>query len=263
MKQIVLCFLLLFTQVNAYSAGRCDMIFSEPISWNASQLEGLLDNPAYHDFFTSNNLFTKIFRFKTTQEFSPQRLLIAKNYDEVVYNFYKRMQILNFFKTGDLATSNVTAWVERKVLQEGLRSFVADHGHQFQSLSTYRKILAHTQSLLESFPLLQVVTSASHLPHVREASIPTAFMAKILVDGMAPHLAELQKIYPQQKNVDIYRRTQQALGVMVTIATIVLIYNQIEDDKQTVADAQKRNIFDNLDALEKSLDKLDQALDQK
>jgi len=254
-------FIIFFNSCFAFSAEQCSEIFATPlVEWDLSHVDSLITESQLQSFLTSDNVITRIFKFQIKSEMNPRKLLIAENYDEVVYNFYKRMRLLSILKTGDLSLKP-RDWVERTILREGLRGFVKDNGSKFEELRVHQKLLSHVQKLFTRFPIVKIVATFGSLPHARDVAIPNDLMAKILVDGADAHMAEIRKIYSgKQKYVDFYRRLQWAVGVVMAIISISSIYDKLKKEKKVIEDLNNKGAFDSLDDLDNTICQMMEAL---
>lgn len=259
MKSLLI--VLIFLQASLASAQRCETLYSGRMSAEAyAQSLGIQK---------SKDLWSKYLWKKYLRKWSEKKSYTAESFEARINESYALLNKLkirqglidNRHRDFHAKPEEIVMWAEKALMKEGLKGYLFNiPPNQKLPARIYQKMV----KVLQTIPgkvLTAMVTWM--LPNRLDKPIPDELLAKMLIDGVDPHLNELKQAFKleKQSGVEAYRRIQTAVKYLSLSVSAMIYFHQIDTMIQKQAEQNKTELVEQLETMDKGLDEIERMLD--
>lgn len=263
---------LIFLQVSLASAQRCESIYGQQMTAEQYALSLGVEK--------GKDLWSKHLWKKYLKKWKPNKAYTEQSFDARINESYELIQkmrirqglIDNRHRDFYAKPEEVVAWAEKALMKEGLKGYLYNIP-QKQKLPAriYQKMVRILQT--KPMRILGNVMMQT-LPHQPDKPIPDELLAKMLIDGVDAHFAELKEAFKpgkqslkealtlqKQSNIESYRRIQTAVKYLSLSVSAMIYFHQIDMVIQKQTEQNKTELVEQLETMDKGLDDIERMLD--
>lgn len=153
----------------------------------------------------------------------------------------------------------VVRWAEMSIMREGLSAYLGEK----PNMGLRNRILYRLQKLYETRAMRALMFTSPLLPAKIDKPISSELLAKITVDGVDKHLAELQAEFKLsgQNKVEAYRRFRKIYFRVYMLVSFVIMVDRLNDETEKQAAERKDEFVSGLEQMDKGLSNLEAMID--
>lgn len=224
---------------------------------------------AVFDIQKESDWWTRALYRKYSKLWTEEKRYSARHFDQALDKSYEILfkirhhqgLISNTERDFHARPEELVRWAETEVLRNGLKSYLYQVPKN-QSLP--RRIYEKVSRILDAKPVKFLIHLGFWtLPDRANRTIPNDLLAKVIVDGVDAHLAELGRAYniQGQNKVDTYRRLQNALKHISLAFTAMTSLNVMQSQIESQARNEKVQFEQQMKELDQGLDQIESMLD--
>lgn len=200
----------------------------------------------------------------------PDQMLTQESFDKkiersftLIHKLKKRQDLLSDVELNlTYSDRQVVKWAEKALMQEGLKGFWDYPKSEKLPDRVYFKM---TQIMQTKAMKALVTLYMVNLPYKSDKPIPDELLAKIIIDGIDPHINELKEAYNVfgQNKVTIYKNIQRVIKYIVIVVFMIIkiqalsVALEMQSNEQKAEHDKITQIESQLEQLEKDLQQLD------
>jgi hypothetical protein len=243
----------------ASAALKCDSIYASDAEIYARSLS----------LQKGEDLWSRLLWNSYLRKWSEDKTYLPETFEKKIvasHQLLRRLQIQQGLvkeENFDKNSEEVIRWTEKTLLKEGLKGYLKSSlVGEAKGRPWPQRIYDKVEKLMttKAFKLIWHLTWWT-LPDKADKEMPAPLLAQVMVDGMQPHMKELESAYQLQgqDKIEGYRHLQKKIKYLSLTFTALTGFNRFEH--YAVEQAEKQKI-EYVEKLNTDLKDIDQGLDE-